>query len=645
MKEHNVLKQRIQDFLVELPPFSMMNEKEVERIMAGIKIKYVDKGETFFRQNDPADRYFYLIRKGAVKLERLEGGVNILVDVCGEGDLFGIRPVIANQPYLSTATAQEESIVYGVATEDIREIMAHNPKVSSFLAASFAAGTRKDRRKENTDGLVFLQTGEVFQEEKLLEVQTLKVLREPVTCIPETSIEVAASIMTLEKVSSIIVVNEDNFPKGILTDSDIRRIVGLRRLELDRPISEVMHSPVICLPPGSTYADAQMTMTQHNISQIIITRDGTDESPIEGVFSEGDMVVYQGNSPGMIIKRMKRTRDTDMLRRIREKADLLLERYLEHDVAITFISDIMTAINDALFVRAIEISQERIAEETGRTPPVKFTWVAIGSLGRKEQIIRTDQDHAILFEEVPRDQYTEVKKYFLDLASHVVDIMVACGFKKCPANMMASNPRWCLSIEEWKGQFSQWIRSPDSDSILHANIFMDYRSVYGEINLTKELTAHIFKIIHDSKIFLTYLAKYAVETPPPLSFFRNFILEKDGAHKNQFDIKLRAMLPLVDAGRVLILEQKVGRINNTIDRFEKLAEVDAKNAELYLDARDAYDVLMKLRAQNGIKNSNTGRYFPPDNLSKVQRLLLRNSFNPIGQLQEVLTIRFRLKFF
>lgn len=645
MKETNVLKQRIQDFLIELPPFSMMNESEIDRIMERIKMKYVEKGEVFFKQNDEADNYFYLVRKGAVKLERLEGGVNILVDVCGEGDLFGIRPVIANQPYLSTATAQEESIVYGVATDDIRAIMADNPKVSSFLAASFASGTRQDRLKENTDGLVFIKTGEVFQDEKLLEVQTLKVLREPVTCYPDTSIEVAASKMTHEKVSSIVVVNEQNHPLGILTDSDIRRIVGLRRLELDRPINQVMHSPVVCLPLGATYADAQMAMTQHNISQVIITRDGTDDTPIEGVFSEGDMVVYQGNSPGMVIKQMKKTNDPEMLKRIREKADLLLERYLEHDVAIKFISDIMTAINDALFVRAIEISQEKIKEESGRVPPVKFTWVAIGSLGRREQIIRTDQDHAIIFEQVPRDQYTAVKEYFLDLANRVVEILVTCGFKHCPAKMMANNPKWCLSIDEWKGQFTHWIHSPDNESILHANIFMDYRSVYGEINLTKELTEHIFNIVHDSKIFLTFLAKYATETPPPLSFFRNFILEKDGAHKNQFDIKLRAMLPLVDAARVLVLEQKVGRINNTIDRFERLAEVDSKNAELYFDARDSYDVLMKLRAKNGIRNSNSGRYFPPDTLSKVQRLLLRNSFKPIGQLQEVLTVRFRLKFF
>src|SRR5690606_21152764 len=133
-------------------------------------------------------------------------------------------------------TAQEESIVYAVEVDDIRKIMAQNPKVGYFLASSFASGSRKDRNKDNTDGLVFFGKGEVFQDEKLLEVQILKTSREPVTCSPETSIEVAASIMTVEKVSSIVIVNSDDHPLGILTDSDIRRIVGLRRLDLAQPV-------------------------------------------------------------------------------------------------------------------------------------------------------------------------------------------------------------------------------------------------------------------------------------------------------------------------------------------------------------------------------------------------------------------------
>lgn len=641
----NVLKHRIKDFLQEHPPFSMMSEENIDRIIERTIIKYADKGDVFFKQGDEAAEYFYIVRKGAVRLERREGGTNILFDICGEGDIFGIRPVIANQPYLSTGTAQEESIVYALHRDDIRDAMAKNPKVSFFMASGFASGLRNKTEGTNTDGLIFISNQEMFQEDKLVEVQTLKPSRDPVTCRPETTIEEAAGIMSVENVGSIVVVDSELLPVGIFTDSDIRRQVGTGLFNRHKPVKSMMSSPVICLPEGTSYADAQITMIQHEINQIVMTQDGTDETPVKGVFSESQMLAYQGNSPGMVIKQMKKTRDPQELKKIRDKADFLLERYLQQDVSITFVSDVMTAINDALYVRAIRISQRQIKKESGRDAPVKFTWVAIGSLGRREQILRTDQDHTLIFERVPRNEYKAVKDYFLDLANRVVDILKTCGFKRCPANMMASNPKWCMSIDEWKGQFSRWINTPDNESILHANIFMDYRSVYGEVSLTKELTSHIISMVHDSKIFLTFLAKYAVENPPPLSFFRNFILEKDGAHKDQFDVKQRGMLPLVDAARVLVLEQKIERVNNTIDRYKRLAEVDVKNAELYQDAGSSYEVLLKLRAVNGIKNSDSGRYLAPTDLNKIQRLLLRNSFKPISQIQEVLTVRFRLKFF
>ncbi|WP_236975236.1 DUF294 nucleotidyltransferase-like domain-containing protein [Membranihabitans maritimus] len=645
-KDSNVLSDRIKDFLVRFPPFSMMTDPNLNLLLNNIKIKYVEKGEVVFHQGAAPNQYFYVIRKGAVKLERMEGGNNILIDVCDEGDVFGIRPLIAEQPYLSTGTAQEESILYAIHTADIRDIMINNPKVGYFLASSFAAGTRNKKEGHNTDGLVFISHNEqLLQEDRLVEIQKLSIGRVPIVCKPGTTVSEAAKIMTDENVGSIVVVNDNFFPRGIVTDSDMRRMVGRGEFDPDKPIQGVMNTPVICLPVGTSYADAQIVMLHNGINHIVMTEDGSDETPVKGVFSESELLAYQGNSPGIIIKQMKKTRNPETLKKIRDKADLLLEKYLYQEVSITFVSDVMTAINDSLLVRAIEISLRKIKSETGESPPVKFSWVAIGSLGRREQILRTDQDHALIFEEVDHENYSMVKSFFLELATKVVEILKICGFKECPAKMMANNPKWCMSIREWKGQFRQWIHSPDNESILHANIFMDYRSVYGDVELTKQLTGYIMNMVHDHRIFLTYLAKYAVETPPPLSFFRNFILEKNGAHKDQFDIKQRAMLPLVDAARVLVLEQKVERMNNTIQRYEKLAEIDNKNEEMYRDAITAYEILLRLRALNGIKNSDNGRYITPNQLNKIQRMLLRNSFKPIGQLQDVLNVRFQLNFF
>ncbi|TXK37559.1 nucleotidyltransferase, partial [Pontibacter qinzhouensis] len=144
------------------------------------------------------------------------------------------------------------------------------------------------------------------------------------------------------------------------------------------------------------------------------------------------------------------------------------------------------------------------------------------------------------------------------------------------------------------------------------------------------------------KIFLPYLARQARQNPTPLSFFRNFILERGGEHKDQFDIKLRAMTPLVDAARVLTLENRITGENNTIKRYEKLAELEPQNAALYRETAMAYEIMMRLRALNGIRCHNSGRYIKPEQLSKIERQTLRNTFVTITDIQELLQVRFQL---
>ena len=208
--------------------------------------------------------------------------------------------------------------------------------------------------------------------------------------------------------------------------------------------------------------------------------------------------------------------------------------------------------------------------------------------------------------------------------------------------MMASNPEWCLSLSEWKAQFASWIFAPTAQNILFCNMFFDFRAIAGDFTLTETLTRHVVKCIDEKPIFLPFLVRHALNTPPPLTFFRNFVVEKSGEHKDEFDIKGRAMLPLTDAARVLILESKQLDVNNTFHRFDRLAELDENNRELFQQAADAYEILVRYRAIQGLKNKDSGRFFKPSDLTKMQRLTLRNSFIPISELQTLLKVRFRL---
>jgi CBS domain-containing protein len=278
-------------------------------------------------------------------------------------------------------------------------------------------------------------------------------------------------------------------------------------------------------------------------------------------------------------------------------------------------------------------------------PPALFDWLALGSQGRGEQLLRTDQDNALIFEDVPEAQYNTVKDYFLQLANYVTEYLQVVGFDYCPADMMASNPKWCLPVSKWRDQFSQWMSEITAENMLNTSIFFDFRGVWGDGSLPDKLTTHIFsELTNPSKRFLASLAQVAIDNPSPLTFFRNFVVERSGEHKDQFDLKSRAMRPLTDAARVLMLEARQGGVNNTFRRFEALAKLEPQNATLYQDAAEAYEVLIRLRTTMGLRRGDSGRFLKPAELGKIQRLLLRNSFTPVKDVQTLLEMRFQLNF-
>jgi CBS domain-containing protein len=638
----NTIPRRIYDFLRAFPPFNLLDEDIMMRVSERVLVKYLKVEDTLFHQGEPPGQHIYVVKEGAVHLYREEKGEKIMVESCDEGDVFGIRPLLAQENYLLTAKAAEESLIYAINVEGFQEVLKDNPSVAIYLASSFATGAGQRYTSGQKPSLFLEREGKEVSQFNLIELQSLETSKSPVSCLPETTIQEAAKIMSKEKVGSIIIVDEAFTPEGIITDKDFRSKVVTGDVPLNASVKEIMSSPVITVAPGVTVADVQIEMVKNRINHLCITADGTDQSKVLGVLSEHDLMVTQGNNPAILIREVRRCYDGASLRQIRERAETLLKRYIYQDVAISFIATVMTEINDAIIERCLELSEQALAEEGFKQAPVNYTWLALGSEGRGEQLLRTDQDNALVFEDVPEEAYESTKAYFLKLSSKATHLLNEVGFEYCPADMMASNPSWCLSITEWEKQFSIWINEPTPKAIMYCTIFFDFRPVYGSYDLAERLAEHIFKELDGQTIFLSFLAKNALQNPPPLTFFRNFVVESGGEHNNEFDIKARAMMPLADAARVLILEARISKMNNTFRRFDKLAEIEPKNKELYEQAADAYEILMRYRTLQGLKNADSGRYFDPSDLSKMERINLRNSFQPIKELQTLLRVRFQL---
>ncbi|MBF0586210.1 CBS domain-containing protein [Prosthecochloris sp. N3] len=644
----NTIVERVAADLVRYPPFEQLDQELLQDLASSVSVTYHQEGETIFRKGDQLRECAFMVMKGAVRLFENIDEREVLVDLCDEGDIFGVRAIFARQDYVLTAQVAEETLLYEIPVDKITMLLQQSPGAALFFAREFARSVEEIEHSltEAMEGAGRDLHGlscHSFLENETLEVRQVSNVA---TCSPDISIQDAAGIMAERNIGSIIVVSGEGHPLGIITDTDLRKkVVAVPGSVKEQPVSEIMSSPVYTITGGRTIADMVMLMVKTKLRHFCVTEDGSVDSPVTGIISEHDIITSEGNNPAVIMKAVMQADHRDELREQRDKAESLLRLYISQDVAVHFISSIITEINDALITRAIEFAFADLDERhDGQRPETPFCWLSLGSEGRREQLLRTDQDNAILYEDPPPDREDAVHAYYLELGSIVTGILQHCGFVRCPADMMASNPQWCRPVSVWKGYFRKWVSAPEPKAVMNSTIFFDFRPVYGASWLASELKQDIFAAIDRSRGFLQFFAKNALQNPPPLGFFRNFLVEKSRDHANEFDIKARAMMPLSDAARVLAYELNVVEYLSTVERFKKLSLLIPGMKDLCHEAAFAYEFLMKLRAVNGLETSSSGRYIKPESLDKLERQMLRNVFSTIEKVQKALNLRFQLDY-
>lgn len=640
----NVIVSRVAEFLKRFPPFSFLSKEELTLVATAVEVKYFEKGAELFQKGADALPHFFILKEGQIELLDQDE----IKEYCEEGDVFGVLALLGKRPYILRARAAEDSLIYAVPVAVFEKILEKNSKVALYFAAGFASGqvvirqdllqgqmARRAFRPQSRDHSLL-----IFSDQSQIQVSETVV-----SCTPETSIQDAAKLMATQQVSSLVVVDEGNFPKGIITDKDLRSRVVAEALPVNRKVMEIMTVPVITRKKDADFSDLYLTMIKHRLHHLILTADGSDQSPVTGIISDHDVLLSMGNSPAVLIHALLNTHSLEEMRIIRDRAEQMLRYYLDNEVAMDFVSSVMTEINDTIIRQAADKVKKELDADFPEMEKVKYAFLSMGSEGREEQLLRTDQDNALIYEDVPPAQAEQAKAYFLQLGTGIVEVLIACGFASCPGEMMASNLTWVQPLSQWKNYFSDWILTPTQDALLKASIFFDFRAVAGAVSLAEELSEHIYTAIQKKKAFLSFLGMNALKNPPPLGFFRGFMVEKSGEHRDQFDIKARAMMPLTDLARLLILSHGVVGVNNTFRRFERLAELEPQQAELFAQAGKAYEILMRMRALEGLQHQNSGRYIDPESLGKIQRQLLKNAFTPISELQSLVEVRFQLAYF
>ena len=630
-------------FLQDYPPFTFLPRVELEELAGQATLEEISEGDFLFEEGGEARPFAYVLRKGRVEvLKKFEDSTQV-IDVLKKGGLLGIRAILAHKPYLASARATRKSILLKIPEHIFLDFMERFPRVALFFARGFAAGMpvihaeeKEEKSKEShflsRDPVLFMRTEDV-----LIPNPVEDLLKGPAG----TTLREVARQMKERLFGSFIIVNEQGLPLGIATDSDFIRRGSDREVNWESPVSEIMSSPVMTIRKGATAAQLIIAMSKYKIDHLVVTEDGTPQSPVLGIISQRDMLLMHGNNPAVLVRQLREAASVETLARIRNRADELIYNYLRQEVSIPFIAAVTTEINDTLLHKAFDFSFARLQKEGMRKPGLSFCWLSLGSEGRGEQLRRTDQDNAIVYEDPPEEQAEQAALYFQRLGASVVDILIQCGFARCPGDIMASNLKWVKPLSGWKQQFTDWIEFPNSEGLIGVSIFFDFRPGYGDSRLTDALTDHILQTIGGRSSFLNFFAESALRHPSPMGFFGKFILEEQGGKKGAFDLKARAMRPLDHAARVLAYANNIRGVTNTIQRYEQLTAI-LPDKKLFREASLAYEILLRYRAINGFRNNDSGRYIFPKQLTRIERKTLETCFAAVERVQQYLRNVFRV---
>lgn len=638
--------EKLNDFIKTVPPFHLLPRKAMDEFVRTLIIEYFPKGNTILSPTRSPTQFLYIIRSGGVRflLSEKDGkGEERVYDYREEGDFFGLISLLSGEPSPFTIVAEEDTLCYLVRKEVFKKLIGEYPDVFLY----FTSGPSKGFKQFDTGSLPMdpAVRGEPGAEQVLFTGRIKEVMHTNVlTCPPEETVVGVARRMTERGVGSVIVVDDIGIPMGILTDGDLRSKVLASGKLINQPVIDVMNRPVQCVAPDDFCFEAILSMTTSRIKYLPVM----DGMKLVGIISEHDLMVSQGNNPVAVIKGIQQATTIEQVVLIRKNIDLAMNVILEHGGMAKDICELITTFNDHLTRKIIALAEEAMVREGHGRPPVPYAWLALGSEGRREQTLRTDQDNALVFVDHSPEVEEEARSYFLNLAEKVVSGLEQCGFPRCKGGIMAVNPKWCQPLHVWKEYFRHWITDVDypAEEVLATFVFFDCRPIYGQYELATETARHILELLDEGNSFAREMAKTAILHKTPLGFFKRLVVEKSGEHKNKLNLKLNGLTPLVDAIRTLALDQKVFE-TNTLDRMSALVEKESLTPAEADNLRDAFNVIMLIRVRHHVNMVRQGgvpdNYVNPDELSIIQRTMLKEAFKTVDRLQGLLELRYDIK--
>lgn len=629
---HKVAPEAAIAFFKKTLPFNELDDDTLHELATHCRIDFFPKGTTLLRAGETEITHLHLIQRGGVRSFITDDeGMVTLKDYRGEGAYIGALGIIRGTRANLNVETVEDTFCFLLPKQVFLDLIANQPTFAQYYLKSFSEKIvstaynelryHKLSRRTNEDLYLFSNTvGDVIKQD-------------PVKIAATASIKEAAAVMAKHRVGSLLIhgPDDENRIDGIITDRDLRSKVVAAGLDFNLHVSEIMSSPVMSVLSQSVCFDVLLKMMDSGVHHLAVER----KNRIIGVITSHDIMFLQGNAPYYLFKEIVGQKTIRGLYALAQKIPEVIRNLLKEGGKAGHITRMIALLNDHILSRLLTLLEEELGP-----PPLPYCWLLMGSEGRREQTFKTDQDNALIYVDPKDDAEAEIAEtYFKNFAEQAIEHLVNCGYPLCPGEMMASNPKWRQPYSVWQKYFDSWLDAPDPQELLHATIFFDFRAGFGHTQLAEDLRNHLISQSRRKDIFLLHLARFALSNKVPLSFFRNFIVDKDGEHKNQLDVKHKGIAPFVDFARVLALKYGV-KETNTLARLKVLASEDHLAQDVYQATVETYELMMQLRLLHQLHQLEEGtlpdNYIDPAHLTELERRMLKQGFSVLERLHSIL---------
>jgi CBS domain-containing protein len=461
--------------------------------------------------------------------------------------------------------------------------------------------------------------------------------REVLTCPHTTGIVSAAALMQQRQVSSIVV-SQNNLPTGIMSDHDLRNKVVSRGIDPNGLIvSDIMSAPLITLREDDFVFEALYLMSRHSIHRVVVV---DSRGQLTGIISHTDILSLQARSPQQLLYAIEEARTVEELKHHHQQVEGLVVHLIGTGVSTPELVRMISHLNDRILIRLISLLRNaRYADLAD-----DFAFIVLGSEGRREQTLTTDQDNAIIYsDDLSAGQVERIREF----SEELIDSLIAIGVPPCPGGIMAKNEPWRRSLSGWKNVLDSWLRDSGPQNIMNGSMFFDLRTLYGNQELEAELKRHIAAYLSRNSTFLARSAKNVTGFKTPIGWFGRFKLEKKGPHKGKMDIKKAGIFAITEGIKVLALES--GELDDgTLEHIRDLTAKGVLKPDMAENIEASFNFLVTLRLRGQAAAIRAGEapsnYIDLAELNHMERGRLRLALETVDTLQQFLELHFQLDF-